>query len=563
MQRKKKRSIIFELHSIPINIRSLCKKACSLIRFSSGRVPRTRRHGSRPLILGRDLRKPSEKVLKEHSNFSTKRLYLVSYSIPLSCIVALLLGLGMMINPSNASKTHAVEVTSDPPDDSFSDFAGIDDGDNSGVGSGEDSEDDEYGIMPLKGGLDTTKPPLPKYDPATIGLTISDTNQTIQAIQGGDTVYGSYAVSMSGGNIKDYTLSIQTDSANLVMPSGANASTSTISGVGSATGSSMTANKWGYAIAETTTNNYANLTYKTVPTSATSIATTTVASPYTLSANKKLVFAAKFGDSATPGQYSSKITLSLAATPAETGRVWSNGTPSYITAMQDIDSNFCASSIPVGSTITLSDNRGSIPDYKIIKMGDGTCWMAENLRLTEVMIDYRDSDMTEDSGHFYFPDSETVSDFTNSNQNTAQVRYDGDTTYGAYYNYYTATAGSAPSGSGDAPNSICPKGWKLPAYDGTGSFINLKNNYISSWTTVNGKNGYKMGYNSNDAFWPAAGSIYSGSISSAGSTGGYWSRRVYESDLAYGLYFESSYVYPQYKYVGRYIGYSVRCVANY
>lgn len=36
-----------------------------------------------------------------------------------------------------------------------------------------------------------------------------------------------------------------------------------------------------------------------------------------------------------------------------------------------------------------------------------------------------------------------------------------DNEHGSYYTWFTATAGSTIS-SGDAPNSICPKGWKLP-----------------------------------------------------------------------------------------------------
>ncbi len=389
-----------------------------------------------------------------------KRLYLVSYSIPLSCMVVLLLTGIMAINPSLSLKTSAVTIQdewvvkennsrsdsstdvaddTDPVDDSFGGFGG-DEVELS-------QEDIDAGIAPM------SLIPSP-----TLAITVSNTGQEINAAQGGNTVYGSYNVGMTGSNVKGYTLSIKANSTNLTMPSGASSSTSTISGAGGKTGDSMTANTWGYKLTETSTaeSSYGTLNYASLPTTFTQIANGTVASPYNLSTNKKLVFAAKFGDNATPGKYTGSITLSLSATPAQTGQLWSNGTPSYITDMQDISSGFCKdnSNIPTGTTITLIDKRtngGSIP-YKIIKLKDGQCWMQENLKLggsSAMNLTSSDTDLASGTSSWTLPAS---SDSSWSNSNTlAQIRvgksgmtvnssYPGDgkgwqSNYGNYYSW--------------------------------------------------------------------------------------------------------------------------------
>ncbi len=264
-------------------------------------------------------------------------------------------------------------------------------------------------------------------------------------------------------------------------------------------------------------------------------------------------------------------TKTLYAVWKANGASWTDGTSSGVSNMQDIGSNFCNSSIPAGSTITLTDNRGTKIPYKIIKMKDGTCWMAENLRLMNTTIYSTDSDMTSDS--FTIPASSTSSfgyDMNATDGYAPHAYYNNDTVYGAYYNWYTATAGAGTSSvsSGDVNTSICPKGWKLPAYDGTGSFYNIidgANGYKSSWTSVGGKNGYMLGYNSTNAFWPAVGRVTSGSLGYTGYLGYYWSRRASWSGSAYNLVLdhqsEPGYVYPRANNA-RYDGYSVRCVAE-
>ncbi len=601
-----KKCKLHKLHSIPIG---LCKKACSLIRFSSGRVPRTRRHGSRPLILGRDLRKPSEKVLKEHSNFSTKRLYLVSYSIPLSCMVVLLLGLGVMVNPELflVDKSSAITIQDEwvvKKNSSSSGYsAGVEDENDSGSNAVEnaDSIDDSFG------GFGGDKVELSQEDtdagislqsivPApTLAITVSNSNQTIDAVQGGNTVYGSYNVGITGSNVKDYTLSIKADAVNLVSPSQASTPT-TVTGAGGKTGDSMTANTWGYKLTETSTaeSSYGTLNYASLPTTLTQIANGTVASPYNLSANKKLVFAAKFSDTAAPGTYKGHITLSAVANQAVVGAIWSSGVDSGITDMQDVSSGFCRnnSKIATGDTIELKDNRDDTT-YTIVKLGD-KCWMGQNLSLTgPKTLASGDSDfpsgMTWDlpasvgSGGTNTNNVNTSNTWDTSNYNVIQIRT-GSTNlstswksgYGNYYSWPAATAGTGTTSvtSADASASICPKGWKLPPNSGADSYTTLTGTK-SSWTTAtfngnSGVYGYYLGSTATNIykganFWPAAGGVYqtSGALGDAGSYGYYWSRTAYSnSSYAYRLLFSSSGVYPT-SDASRFYGYSVRCVATY
>lgn len=80
--------------------------------------------------------------------------------------------------------------------------------------------------------------------------------------------------------------------------------------------------------------------------------------------------------------------------------------------------------------------------------------------------------------------------------------------------------------------------------------------------------GYRLGFNGatvyrNANFWAAAGS-FNGSFSGPGSNGNYWSRTAdsQNADYAYRLSFDNDSINPA-RGNRRYVGFSVRCVANY
>ena len=64
------------------------------------------------------------------------------------------------------------------------------------------------------------------------------------------------------------------------------------------------------------------------------------------------------------------------------------------------------------------------------------------------------------------PMTEAINEGKTPAENTSvqDGQYDAHFLVGNHYSFQAATAGSAPSDSGDAPDSICPAGWRLPDY---------------------------------------------------------------------------------------------------
>lgn len=202
----------------------------------------------------------------------------------------------------------------------------------------------------------------------------------------------------------------------------------------------------------------------------------------------------------------------------------------------------CSTLTNVGNSVKLRDTRDN-NIYTVKKLADGKCWMTENLRIANKTITSADSNVTSD---FTIPAS-SVSGFNAQDTNNAYV----DSTYGGYYTFYTATAGTGGTSltSGNAPSSICPKGWRLPTGGSSGEFQTLYNNYNSAALMMDEPN------------FVLSGNVYTGSVYDQGSYGLFWSSTVLDADYAYHLYLNSSGVYPAY-YNGKGFGFSVRCVAE-
>ena len=239
-----------------------------------------------------------------------------------------------------------------------------------------------------------------------------------------------------------------------------------------------------------------------------------------------------------------------------------------ISTMQEMRSGICHN-MKIGDSATLTDTRDN-NTYTIAKLSDGKCWMTQNLRLINKTITSADSNV---SANFTVPASAL---WTDTSYTAPHAYYNNDTDYGAYYNWYTATAGTGTNSvpSGDASSSICPKGWRLPTGGSSGEFQALYAKYPNSnsstgWVAAasgpNGKAGRWIGASTTTggAFFPAAGYMYTdnGSLSSVGSYGYYWSSTANDANSAYRLLFNSSYINPAANY-NKYSGYSVRCVAD-
>ena len=201
--------------------------------------------------------------------------------------------------------------------------------------------------------------------------------------------------------------------------------------------------------------------------------------------------------------------------------------------MQNFTNAQCQS-LASNSNYTVVDQRDN--NEYTVRYINGACWMTQNLRLPGgTMLTSSDSNVT---SNYTLPNS-SASGF---NSYTVANMYNGtSTSYGAYYNYCAASAGTVCSSSSaqDATQDICPKGWRLPTYN--------EQNGIRSYVS---------------AFSPVYSGRYSnGSLDRAGSYGYWWSATAYNSHNQYILNYYSGSL-DTYSFGNKSYGYSVRCVRS-
>ena len=189
------------------------------------------------------------------------------------------------------------------------------------------------------------------------------------------------------------------------------------------------------------------------------------------------------------------------------------------------------------SKVTLKDARDN--NSYTVRYINGNCWMTRNLRLSGGRtLTSADSNV---ASSWSFPNNNLSSSGTNYIGNTyTTAGYAIDSTYGGYYNFCAAFAGTncQTSSATNTTYDIYPKGWRLPTYN-----------------EQSGITGYAS------AFSPVYSGTYSnGSLSDTGSGGYWWSSTAYYSYNQYSL----NYVSGSLNTYGRskFIGFSVRCVRS-
>ena len=225
--------------------------------------------------------------------------------------------------------------------------------------------------------------------------------------------------------------------------------------------------------------------------------------------------------------------------------------------MQDFD----ASTMAMGDSKKVVDIRDN-ETYTIKKLADEKVWMTENLRIINKTMDSTDSDM--ESGTFAIPESDMSFSETELNTTKETLAAYVDPEVGGYYSWYTATAGTGVDGRvyGEAPSSICPKGWHMPTkneystlYDNYNSYALMTDNdgpnFILTGLIADNKVFYKekWGYYSSST---ASGQLKTPSVSSSYT---YWNQKGMQIDnvnSAVNLGGAGSRGY----------GYAVRCVAD-
>ncbi len=487
---------------------------------------------------------------KKNSNFKQRNIV---HSIPIGCILALLLLGGACINPFQPKAKTASAVTSNPTN-----------------------------VL-----LD------PKISMSIYSPTDNSTMNSSAAAESGVTSYISNIVKLSMQDVASYSLQLtaaQGSSDKLI-----NGDT-TINGATGQAGTSLNANTWGYSWNNSSTAD-ADARYYALPAYG---ATTTTNNGLLESNNnvssgnvdltKKLTFAAKFSDSAAAGHYRTTALLSLAVSPKQmTIGFGANG--SYIMEMQEMTTDFCTS-VPVNTTGTLRDTRdGNV--YTVARLANGfgvraDCWMTQNLAIAGgTILSSNDSDLdtnvfTNISQTYAIPSS-TVGEFdkgeqtdstgakTHANQQMRDAVIPDVNKYGAYYSWCTATAGTCLVGAYadiipnqqhtgntgnvskttalgndvEASSSICAKGWKLP---GTYTPLMQKISNSASGMATFTSTPYSF--------------TFAGNISNPGSQAMYYYTSLSSSPLVADILSGNTSGYMSDVSDRKYNGYSVRCVAR-
>ena len=283
--------------------------------------------------------------------------------------------------------------------------------------------------------------------------------------------------------------------------------------------SSLKPNTWGYNLG--TTEPTDSTTYSAVPTNnSTPIQTKDTSDTNSANDTYILSFGAKVDSTIASGAYSNALTVAVVAEPRA------------IVYIQDFTLADCQSRAS-DADFTVTDRRDD-NDYTV-RYINGACWMTQNLRLAGGQtLTLEDSNVV---GSWEFPDDSLT---LGNTYTEARSLISSNTSYGGYYNYCAASAGTVCSqAQANASQDICPKGWRLP---------------------TNSEQSGITGYAS--AFSPVYSGLYSnGSLVSTGSYGYWWSATANDSSYQYGLYYYSGSLAHNVSYVKGY-GYSVRCIRS-
>lgn len=286
--------------------------------------------------------------------------------------------------------------------------------------------------------------------------------------------------------------------------------------------SSLKPNTWGYNLGTSTPND--NTTYSAVPTdNSTPIQTKDTSDTNSANDTYTLSFGAKVDSTIASGAYSNALTVAVVAEPKA------------ITYIQDLTLSECQAQAS-DADLTVKDKRDD-NDYTV-RYINGACWMTQNLRLSGGRtLTSADSNV---ASSWSFPS--TPLEGSSYSYTDPQVTINSNTSYGGYYNFCAASAGTncQTSSTVNTTYDICPKGWRLPT--------NSEMSGIASYSS---------------AFSPVlSGYYFNGSLSNTGSRGLWWSATAFDSYYQYYLYYRSGSLYTDFERNGKHFGFSVRCIRS-
>ena len=242
------------------------------------------------------------------------------------------------------------------------------------------------------------------------------------------------------------------------------------------------------------------------------------------------------------GSIANTGTLSTKYTVNGTGSITLNGKQSFVnlltqaTYMQDLTAAQCSGSSN-GATATLRDRRDN-NTYTIAKI-NGYCWMTQNLRLAG------GTTLTPATSNVASNYTVPTTDLTAGDSYTqGRIHDSGSDTYGYWYNFCAASAGTVCSESQiNSTNDICPAGWRLPTNSEFGDIIGTS--YVS-------------------AFSPVTGGAYSGGSLSSTGRGRWWSSSYnsYGSGNQGNMNYEEDEGLYRHSVGPKYLGLYVRCIRS-
>ena len=438
----------------------------------------------------------------------------------------------------------------------------------------------------------------------SISISVSDVNITA----GNDLTTGTSAVTISSNNQTGYVTSITTDH-NSTESNATDlkhvATTEYIPTLSSSVAkSSFPANAWGISTDDTT--------YYPMPAKdSTPIAVTTLSKDTPGSKNANIYFGVKISDNQMSGTYKNTMLVTVVANPIPEPPIECNPSATTIAAavcMQDMNEDV-KNSMVLEQQYQLIDIRDE-KTYFIAKLQDGKVWMTQNLDLnldSSVTLTNENTDLNSvtswtpvrstidvtsnmtttgtsgtitgwtddyntpysvDPGNVYFDGTyfeSSACNYLTTNcehfKNTKQTLNNEHGHVGNYYNWSAVVASNNTSsyttGGVDYPDSICPKGWRLPHGEGSSS----GNDFEIPATAYGNINNSDQTLLSTSLFFVRAGYVYSGSLVTAAYGGHYWSSTVYSPTYARDLSFSSYKVYPG-RDSNRGSGFSARCVVR-
>ena len=240
------------------------------------------------------------------------------------------------------------------------------------------------------------------------------------------------------------------------------------------------------------------------------------------------------GSIANTGTLSTTYTVNGAGTITLNGKILSTPT-GYMQDFTIAQCQYYANS----NNYTLTDTRDN--NRYTVRYINGNCWMTQNLRLSGGRT--LTSANSNVASSWYFPNNSLKTgdaNYIGNSYTEAGFTIDSNDSYGGYYNYCAASAGTncSRSNSSNTTYDICPKGWRLPA----------RNEFSGIYSDVS-------------AFSPVYSGVYSyGSLDGTDSYGYWWSSTADDSGNQYRLGYYYGGLYSDSGNKGR--GFSVRCVRS-